>query len=227
MTQNIDARREGKMRKMLGLFFLFVLTFFPSVYAADRFSDEPEHPRDVSLPVKPADTYTHALQTWKTAEDINAWIATNFSYDTDRAMQLSETQRRKNGRISIYDPSAFFKSKTGVCIDLARFGLETLRGIDPYSGPKYLMIEFDPIQIEENALRLHWLVSFRRDPQIYFFADSKRPGYIAGPYRETQAFISEYEQYRGRRIVTFRELDSYKKQPRSQARKRLYRCPTD
>jgi hypothetical protein len=206
----------------LGLILLFILTVCPSLpYAADRLSDEPEWPRDGSLQIKAADTYQHALQIWKAAEDINAWIAVNFSYDTLRSMHLSETQRRKEGQVSIHAPSTFFETKTGVCIDLARFGLETLRSIDPDSDPKYLRIEFDPIQIQGNTLRVHWLVSFRRDAQIYFFADSKRPGYITGPYSDAQFFINEYEQYRGRRIVTFRELESYKRRQRSQVQKRM------
>ncbi len=81
------------------------------------------------------------------------------------------------------------------------------------------MIEFDPTQIAGNTLRLHWLVNFKRDGKSYFFADSKRPGLIAGPYNDAREFIGEYEQYRGRRIVTFRELESYQKQPRIQAPK--------
>ena len=74
----------------------------------------------------------------------------------------------------IYNPSEFFDTKTGVCVDLARFGVETLRRIDPSSDPQYLMIEFEPIYLKGNMLRLHWLVRFKRDGKIYFFADSKR-----------------------------------------------------
>jgi hypothetical protein len=208
------------MYKPFGLFWLLLLASCSSLlYAADRFSDQPAYPPDATVPFKAADTYKQALQIWKTPEDINAWIGRNFSYDMERAMQLSETQRRKNVRLSIYDPPTFFKTKTGVCVDLARFGVETLRSIDPHSDPKYLMIEFDPIQIQGNALRLHWLVSFRRGGETYFFADSKRPGYIAGPYSGAQAFLNEYEQYRGRKIVTFRELESYEKRQRTQAQK--------
>ena len=124
----------------------------------------------------------------------------------------------KYTRLSNYHPGEFCKTKTGVCVDLSRFGVETLKSIDPQSDPKYLMIEFDPIQIKGNTLRLHWLVSFKRDGKIYFFADSNRPGRIAGPYNDTKAFISEYEQYRGRKIIAFRELASYQKQRRIQAR---------
>jgi hypothetical protein len=81
------------------------------------------------------------------------------------------------------------------------------------------MIEFDPIQITGNTLRLHWLVSFKRNGKTYFFADSKRPGHIAGPYHDVREFINEYAQYRGRKIVAFREVESYQKQRRSQALK--------
>jgi hypothetical protein len=135
-------------------------------------------------------------------------------------MQLSETQRAKGEQFSIYHPREFFETKAGVCVDLSRFGVETLRSIDPSSDPKYVMIEFDPVQIAGNTLRLHWLASFKREGKHYFFADSKRPGHIAGPYNDAREFAEEYAQYRGRRIVALRELESYQKQRRTQALKR-------
>jgi hypothetical protein len=208
------------MHKLLALFALFFLGGFVNLlHSAAPSSDEPEYARDPTVMFKAAGSYEQALQVWKTPEDINGWIAVNFFYDTARALRLSETQRAKNERISIHAPSEFFDSKTGVCVDLSRFGVETLRRIDPHSDPKYLMIEFDPIQIKGNMLRMHWLVSFRRDGKIYFLADSKRPGHIAGPYNNVQAFITDYEQYRERKIVAFRELDSYEKQRRTRAHK--------
>jgi len=209
------------MYKVLVVFTFLLLSFNCSnvLHTANLSSDEPEFEGDTIVPYKAVDSYEQALQVWKTAEDINAWIAANFTYDMKRAMSFSENQRTKNERISIYDPSEFFEGKAGVCVDLVRFGGETLRRIDPNCDPKYLMIKFDPIQIKGDTLRLHWLVSFRRDGKIYFFSDSKRPGIIAGPYNDTQAFIKEYEQYRGRKIVSFRELESYQKQRATQALK--------
>ena len=206
------------MRKGIVFFALFLLGGLVSVlHSASPLSDEPEYARDSTVVFKAAASYEEALQVWKTPEDINGWIAANFSYDTARALRLSETQRAKNERISIHAPSEFFHLKTGVCVDLSRFTVETLRRIDPNSVPKYLMIEFDPVQIKGNMLRLHWLVSFRRGGKIYFFADSKRPGHICGPYNDVQNFIIEYEKYRQRKVVAFRELDSYEKQRRTQA----------
>jgi hypothetical protein len=204
------------MQKLLGLFALFLLSGYPDLlHPVTPFSDEPEYTRDSTVSYPAVDSYEQALQTWKTPEDINRWIAANFSYDTVRAMRLSETQRKKGQGTSIYTPLEFFGRKAGVCVDLARFTLETLRKIDPKRDPKYLMIEFDPIQIEGNTLRQHWLVSFKREGKIYFFSDSKRPGHIAGPYNDVQAFTRDYEQYRGRRIVSFRELESYQRQRRA------------
>ncbi len=133
---------------------------------------------------KAAASYEEAIHVWKTPEDVNNWIAAHFTYDMARALLLSETQRAKNEKISIYDPSTFFDTKTGMCVDLSRFAFETLRRIDPGCNPKYLMIEFDPMEISGNVLRLHWLVSFKRDGKLYFFADSNRPGHIAGPYND-------------------------------------------
>jgi hypothetical protein len=208
------------MHYVLVLFVLFFLTGYVNVLdGAEPSLDEPEYPFDSTMVFKAAGSYGQALQVWKTPEDINGWIAANFSYDMARALRLSETQRAKNERISIYDPSKFFDTKTGVCVDLSRFGVETLSRIDPGSDPKYLMIEFDPVQIRGNMMRLHWLVSFKRDGKTYFFADSKRPGHIAGPYNDKREFISEYEQYRGRKILGYRELESYQKQRRTQTLK--------
>jgi len=201
-------------------FTLLFLACYPSPIHSSEFSaDAPEYTRNSTMPFKTADSYEQALHIWKTPEDINAWIAANFSYDTARAMRLSETQRTKNEQFSIYHPVEFFTTKAGVCVDLSRFGVETLRRIDPQSDPKYLMIEFDPIKVAGNTLRFHWLVSFNRDGKIYFFADSKRPGHIAGPYNDAREFISEYAQYRGRKIVAFRELESYQKQRRTRGLK--------
>lgn len=187
--------------------------------AANPSSGVPESTRGSNVPFKAMSSYEQALQVWKTPEDINGWIAANFSYDLARAMQLSETQRTSNEKVSIYTPAEFFEGKPGICVDLSRFGVETLRRIDPESEPRYLMIEFDPRQIEGNILRLHWLVSFKREGKTYFFADSNRPGHIAGPYNDTQVFIREYERYRGRKIVAFQELESYQKRQRMQALK--------
>jgi hypothetical protein len=214
------------MHKVVVLFALFFLAGYANgLQSAEVSSDEPEHTTDSTVVFKAAGSYENALQIWKTAEDISGWIAANFSYDMARAMQLSETQRTRHGQLSIYRPAEFFDTKAGVCVDLSRFGVETLRRIDPESDPKYLMIKFDPIDIDGNTLRLHWLVSFKRGGKTYFFADSKRPGHIAGPYNDTPEFIADYEQYRHRKIVAFRELDSNKKQrrthePKPQVRKK-------
>ncbi|RJP52959.1 MAG: hypothetical protein C4583_05715 [Anaerolineaceae bacterium] len=201
------------MQKVIVLFALFFLAGHANrLQGAETSSDAPEHTRDSTAAFKPARSFKEALEIWQTPEDINGWIAANFSYDMKRAMQLSETQRTNYAPpLSIYPPDEFFDIKAGVCVDLARFGVETLRRIDPQSDPKYLMIEFDPVHIAGNTLRLHWLVSFKRDGKAYFFADSKRPGHIAGPYSDTREFINVYEQYRVRKIVAFRELESYKK----------------
>lgn len=208
---------------MLKVFLLFTLLFLVSyhsvIHSADFSSDAPEYKRDSNGLFKAADSYEHALYIWKTPEDINSWIAANFSYDMDRAGRLSENQRAENEQFSIYQPAELFKTKAGVCIDLSRFGVETLRRIDPKSDPKYLLIEFNPTQINGNTFRLHWLVSFKREGKTYFFADSKRPGHIAGPYNDTQTFINDYERYRGRKIVAFREVESYQKQKRTQVLK--------
>ena len=209
------------MYKLVVLLAFFTLSVWAYLLpTANLYADEPEDARDATVPLKSASSYEKALQVWKSPQDINGWIAANFSYDPARAIHLSETRRTKSESVSIYSPSEFFEIKTGVCVDLSRFSVETLRRIDPPSDPKYLMIKFDPIQIRGETFRLHWLVSFKRDGKTYFFSDSKRPGHIAGPYNDIQAFVDDYGQYRGRKIVDFRELESYRKQRRKKAMKR-------
>lgn len=183
--------------------------------AADPGSDAPEASFATHSSFVDAPSYPEALQRWASAEDINAWIGARFRYDMNRALQLSETQRQARGRMPIHEPEAFFSEPKGVCVDVARFAMDTLRVLSPESQPRYLMVEFDPVAVRGNTLRRHWLVAFQRDGQHYFFADSKRPGFIAGPYADVQSFIDEYARYRGRRIVAFSERESYERRLRS------------
>jgi hypothetical protein len=184
---------------------------------ADPASDAPETRVSDGVRFTQAPSYDETLKLWRSAEDVNAWIGARFDYDMARAMQLSETQRQKSGRMPILKPGEFFAAPRGVCVDLSRFAVETLRAVDPAAKPGYVMIEFDPVSIAGNTLRRHWVASFERDGRHYFFADSKRPGHIAGPYTNAQEYISEYARYRGRRIVSFREVESYERKVRTLA----------
>jgi len=184
---------------------------------ADPASDAPEGRRPADPARKPVASYAEALRTWRGAEDVNAWIGASFEYDMARALRLSETQRGRAGTLPIAPPAAFFADPRGVCVDLSRFAVETLRALDAEARPRYLMIEFAPVTIAGNTLRLHWLAVFQRDGGYYFFADSKRPGHIAGPYASSDDFIREYARYRGRQIAAFRELESYERKPRAKA----------
>jgi len=186
---------------------------------ADPAPDAPESRSAYGGRHTQAVSYGETLQLWRAAEDVNAWIGARFEYDMSRAMQLSETQRQANGRMPILAPEAFFAAPRGVCVDLSRFAVETLRIIDPEARAGYVMIEFDPVSISGNTLRRHWVASFERDGKRYFFADSKRPGHMAGPYETTQEFIAEYARYRGRQIVSFREAESFERKVRTQAAK--------
>ena len=188
--------------------------------AADADPDAPGRDRPAAVAFVDAPTYAQALAAWQSAEDVNAWIGAKFEYDTARARRLSETQRQANGRLPIHPPAEFFAAPKGVCVDLSRFAVETLAKIAPELHPRYVMIEFDPVTIRGNALRRHWIASFERDGKLYFFADSKRPGHIAGPYESTKGFIDDYARYRGRAIVAFAERSTYERTARTAAAKR-------
>ncbi len=191
----------------------------PLSSAADPASDAPEARTSDGVRFTQAPTFPETLKLWRSVEEINAWIGARFEYDVPRAMQLSETQRQQNGRMPVFTPEEFFAVPKGVCVDLSRFAVETLRAVDPETKPVYVMIEFDPVSIAGNTLRRHWVASFERNGKRYYFADSKRPGHIAGPYGSTQEFIGEYARYRGRQIVSFREVASYERKVRAKAAK--------
>lgn len=209
------------MGKVRGFFFVLVLAGSFNIFGVGYVSSDGLEPlRGPLLPVKAVNSYKEAIEVWKTPEDIARWIAAHFSYDRERAKELSETNLTNKGQPPVYDPSELFDRKTGVCVDLSRFAVETLKGIDPDSQPKYLMIEFDPIEVEGHWPRRHWLVSFRREGKIFFFADSERPGHIAGPFNTVLDFIQDYGRYRGRKILHFEELNSYQKKRKTKALKR-------
>jgi hypothetical protein len=160
-------------------------------------------------------SYEAALATWRAAESVNDWIAARFEYDGARASAMSESARAAGGRTVVHEPEAFFARPRGVCVDLARFTVATLRRVEPQAQAAYVMIEFDPVVKDGQVLRLHWLASFRRDGAWYFFADSKRPGHIAGPYAGVEPFIAEYAVYRGRPVVSYRITDTYERRLRT------------
>lgn len=183
---------------------------------ADPASDEPES-RRVSALVAAPPTYGEALRRWRSAADVNAWIGARFEYDRARAMALSETQRARGAGPAIHAPADFYARPSGICVDLSRFAVETLRAIDPEAKPAYVMIEFNPAAIAGNTLRRHWVATYEHRGQRYFFADSKRPGHVAGPYASTADYIRDYAAYRGREIVAFRERDGYQRRGRAPA----------
>jgi hypothetical protein len=192
---------------------------------ADPASDAPETRTVSAAPLREAASYRDALSRWRDADDVNGWIGAHFEYDMSRALRLSESQRERSGRLPIHEPDAFFATPKGVCVDLSRFAVETLRRIDPASQPTYLMIEFAPVSIQGHVLRRHWVARFQRDGQLYFFADSKRPGHMAGPYADNAAYVKDYAAYRGREIVAFRDMQSTDRTVRTMAVKQRRQDP--
>lgn len=206
------------MRKLAAFAFALCLCA-PCSYAADPLSDAPEDRQRSMREVPDFPSYAHAVQAWRTPEELNAWIGAKFEYDVERSMLLSETRRAQKAGPAIHPPAEFFAAPKGICVDLSRFGVETLNAVAPALKARYLMIEFNPLAIRGNTLRLHWVAAFERDGQRYFFADSKRPGHIAGPYVTTQAFLDDYAKYRGREIVAFRELETFMRRAKTPAAK--------
>ncbi len=155
-------------------------------------------------------SYQEALTIWKSVEDIHDWMGNNFTYDMERARLLSNNNKVR-GMTSILSPEELYGIKKGVCLDISRFAYETTQTIQPSIDIWYLKIAFEPVIINGNKFVNHWLVAYKKDEEYYFFADSKRPEKIVGPYDTVEAFISEYEKFRKREIKSFSLRDSYKK----------------
>lgn len=171
--------------------------------------DGPVDQTSVKLVSNEEFSYEDALSSWKSIDDINEWIVNNFSYDSARALKLALNQ--VEGRPAIFRSEETFLKKSGVCIDLARFTVETVRAIRPELEVKYLLIEFEPIVVGNSTFKEHWVVAFRESTGIFIFADTKRPGVILGPYKDIEDYINEYQTYRQRTIVSYKLLDSYQK----------------
>jgi hypothetical protein len=213
-------------RRVASLLSLLAVPALPACMAprplAVGASDAPEPWDRASLAYQGAPSHAQALAIWRTPEAINAWIGARFEYDHARALALSESQRARHPPLPIHSPSDFFLAPRGVCVDLARFGVESLQRVAPGLKPRYLMIEFDPATLQGQVLRRHWVASFERDRQVWVFADSKRPGHMAGPYASLADFIADYARYRGRPIVAHQSRGSYQRrlrQPAGQTRR--------
>lgn len=188
---------------------------------AEPDSDAPETRLSGPQTAPAPPTYGLALRQWRTPEDVNSWIGAHFEYDMPRALRLSESQRMRGPSLPVLAPARFFEEPRGVCVDLARFAVETLCEIASDLEANYLMIEFDPVNLGGSVLRRHWVASFKRGGKVSFFADSKRPGHMAGPYVSASEYIAEYSHYRRRRILGFRELPSYQRPAKRRAEKQM------
>lgn len=193
---------------------------------ATTLSDEPEKTvsnRSVGWPATDpvfALSYTEQIALWYKAEDLNTWIALNFGYDMNRAIALSASRQESSEGPDIYTPSELYTKKTGICVDLSRFAVESMREIDPESEPRYLMLKLEPVNIGGHWFENHWLACFRRLEKYFFFADTKRPGLITGPFESPEAFISEYQKFRRRTVVRFDLLSTYRRERRRARTKR-------
>jgi hypothetical protein len=209
------------MRVLLPLVVAFALSACASdPRSVDPASDAPAARSRPALMAGLPASYSEALGKWRSPSEVNAWIGSRFEYDLNRAMRLSENQRALGPHIQIHEPKLLLRStNVGVCVDLARFAVETLRAVAPLARATYLMIEFDPAVIAGNTLRRHWVVQYETDGKLYYFADSKRPGHVDGPYATVQEYIDRYAQYRQRRIVSYRTLESFERKLKKQVPK--------
>jgi len=147
-------------------------------------------------------SYDDALANWKTPEDIMRWVRDEFQYDLERALDLAEDSPVR-ADMEIYAPRETFDARSGVCVDLCRFAVETLRVIDPAMLVNYLMIEFEPVRIADRTLRRHWLAVYEHPQGLVAFADTKYPGELSEPNPSLAWLVANYEVRRRRRVLGF------------------------
>jgi hypothetical protein len=110
-------------------------------------------------------------------------------------------------------------------VDLARFGVETARKVTPRAKAAYLMINFEPVVVKGNVLRRHWLALFEANKAYYSFADSNRPGHMAGPYASLAELVHDYQNYRQRKVISFQVLNDFRKKKRRKMLKKKKKSP--
>jgi hypothetical protein len=182
---------------------------------AQRLPDEPA--ATTAARARPAGApaeYADALKQWTTPEDVASYVGATFVYDRARALALAEGVVA-GSRPAIHAPAALYAQPQGVCVDLARFGVETLNRLDPRYAARYLMVEFEPVVVQGRTLRRHWVALFERDGRVFAFADSYRPGHVAGPYASVADYVAAYERLRERRIVGWQERTGFERRLRA------------
>ena len=65
------------------------------------------------------------------------------------------------------------------------------------------------------------MVVYKKNDKLYTMADTKRPGHISGPHDDIAGFIAEYEQYKKRRILSYKIANTYRKKLKNRSEKRL------
>jgi hypothetical protein len=183
----------------------------------------PQGPR---APAGPA-TYDDALAEWTTPEDIMRWVRDGFRYDLERALDLAEDSPVR-ADTEIYTPRETFDSRTGTCVDLCRFAVDTLRTVDPAAAVDYLVIEFEPLHIAGRTLRRHWLAVYEHPLGVVSFADTKYPGEFSEPRPSVASLVADYEVRRGRRVLGFQLRNTFlKEQRKRRAAARMTQVPRE
>ncbi|MEO9484362.1 MAG: transglutaminase-like domain-containing protein [Ekhidna sp.] len=156
-------------------------------------------------------SYQEILENWDHVDSVNQWIGKYFGYDMSRALKLGEGSDLRS-KTKILTPEEFYENPNGVCLDLSRFAVETLRKMPQEYEANYLMIEFEPITIKGSTLSKHWIAVYKDQNGLFnFTADSKYPGRKYEGYSDVASFVSEYETLRDRKILRYQIVPTYEK----------------
>jgi len=127
-------RWKTHMHRTLSALFVVAVAACSSVpHVANPSSDAPEARYLAATPIKPASSYAEALQVWRDAYDLNAWIGARFEYDSGSV---------HSGVRAVSRPGGGLISGGGVLrAQDAKAGYRPIRLVMESGHGKYLMVE--------------------------------------------------------------------------------------
>jgi hypothetical protein len=129
-------------------------------------------------------SYDETASRWKSYKDVEAWMEKDFSLDAERFKRFEGTLPPPR------TPEETFKLKSGIYIDAAIFGKETLNRIDPSYKAKIVVL-----LIGRGAN--HYVCSFMKDGKL-FIMDYGTPYKtivgIHGPFNSLEEYKVFFEK---------------------------------
>jgi len=108
------------------------------------------------------ETYSHAVSSWQSHEDIGKWLQKNFIFDKERQKVIQKRLRAHGpSGLLVRAPEKLFENGKGYCGDSANFAVESLNSIDPEYNARWVFIE------NARGRPNHWVAAFDHNERLY------------------------------------------------------------